>query len=247
MGVSMMEQEVNAPACGQADDLIAFLYGELSDDQAQTFQRHMDGCISCSGEHATFSGIRRSVVAWRDESLGGISSRTAAPYAAAVGDRQDKPSALAALREFFNLSPLWMKGAVAFATLLFCIFAGLAVTRLRATPPAAMVNNTDRPDKVDRKEYSDQQLNALVEQRVQDELQRIKNSARPGTLPFAVGNESTRMPNRRVATGGNQVATNSPARRPLSKAEREQLAADLRLVAINNDGELELLDDKINQ
>lgn len=125
-----MEEEVNAPACERADDLIAFLYGELNDDQAQTFQRHMHGCNSCSGELAAFSGIRRSVVAWRDESLGGISSRTAAPYATAAGVSQEKPSALAALREFFNLSPLWMKGAVAFATVLFCIFAGLAVARL---------------------------------------------------------------------------------------------------------------------
>lgn len=245
MGVSMMEEEVNAPACGQVNDLIGFLYGELSDDQAQTFQRHMDGCISCSGEHATFSGIRRSLVAWRDESLGGISSGTAVPNAAALEVR--KASALAALREFFNLSPLWMKGAVAFATLLFCIFAGLAVARLRATPPAPMAGTTDRPDKVNTKEYSDQQLNALVERRVQDELQRIKNSAPPPTPPLVVDNQSSRILNRRIATGRNQVAANSPARRPLSKAEREQLAADLRLVAINSDGELELLDDKINQ
>lgn len=241
-----MEEEVNAPACEQANDLIAFLYGELNNIEAQTFQRHMRGCNSCSGELAAFNGIRRSVVAWRDESLGSIFSPTppyfAAPYA---GASQEKPSALAALREFFNLSPIWMKGAVAFATLLFCIFAGLAVARLRTTPPAPLANNPDRPDS---KGYSDQQLNALVEQRVQGELQRIKNSSEQSPTPQVVVNRpSNRIPNRRITTRGNEVATNSPARRPLSKVEREQLAADLRLVSLNNDSDLELLDDRINQ
>jgi hypothetical protein len=46
------------------------------------------------------------------------------------------------------------------------------------------------------------------------------------------------------------VASNNPiqkARRPLSKTEREQLAADLRLVTAANESELDLLDDGINQ
>ncbi len=243
MGVRMMEEEVNAPACGQADDLIAFLYGELNDDQAQTFQLHMSGCNSCSGELAAFSGIRRSVVAWRDESLGGISPRTAAPSAAAAGVSRAKPSALAALREFFSLSPLWLKGAVAFATVLFCIFAGLAVAQLRPTPTAPMTKGIATPDS---NEYSDQELNALVERRVQEELQRINNSEQSPATQLVVDSQSG-VSNRRPAMRRNQVAKDLPARRPLSRTEREQLAADLRLVSLNHDGELELLDDQINQ
>lgn len=238
----MMEAEFNAPACEQTDDLIAFLYGELSIEETQIFQRHMQGCKSCSGEIAAFSGIRRSVVAWRDESLRSISP-PAAPYATAVGFGE-KPSALAALREFFNLSPLWLKSAVALATVLFCIFAGLALARLQTTPTPPVAINSQKSDS---KPYSDQQLNALVERRVQDELQRIKNSTPTLTPQIVVGHQSKEGSNRRLATRGNEVATNSPARRPLSKTEREQLAADLRLVSLNTDGELELLDDTINQ
>ena len=37
------------------------------------------------------------------------------------------------------------------------------------------------------------------------------------------------------------------ARRPLSRTERQQLAADLRLITANHDSELNLLDDTINQ
>ena len=243
----MIEEKTNPAACERADDLIGFLYGELSDDQAQNFERHMHGCGLCSAELAAFSGVRRAVVAWRDESLGGIAFPAAAPYAAFASVSQEKPSALTALRQFFNLSPLWMKGAVAFATVLFCVFAGLAVASLRPTATAPVAQNTDKPGTPDSKKYSEEQLNAIIEQRVQEERQRLGNSA-PSTQPqLVVENQSKKVPSRRSATRGSALATNSPTRRPLSKAEREQLAADLRLVNLSHDGELELLDDTINQ
>ena len=43
------------------------------------FQRHMHECSSCSEELAAFSDIRSSVVAWRDESLGNITSPASVP------------------------------------------------------------------------------------------------------------------------------------------------------------------------
>jgi hypothetical protein len=41
--------------------------------------------------------------------------------------------------------------------------------------------------------------------------------------------------------------TNQSGRRPLSRSEREQLAADLRLLAADDDSPLQLLGDRINQ
>jgi len=41
--------------------------------------------------------------------------------------------------------------------------------------------------------------------------------------------------------------SNQKARRPLSKTEREQLAADLRLISVKSESDLDLLDDRINQ
>jgi anti-sigma factor RsiW len=225
--------------------LIAFLYGELNDAGSQAFQQHMQDCSLCSGELAAFSNIRSSVVAWRNESLGGISSPAITPDAAPIAVIRENPSALVALRAFFNLSPLWMKGAVAFATLLFCLFAGLSVARLRNTPIAPVADNAASPNSG---AYSDQKLNALVEQRVQDELQRIKISTDELPASQVVKDRpSSGVAVRRMATRGDAVATSSPGRRPLTKVEREQLAADLRLVAVNNDSELDLLDDRINQ
>lgn len=236
-------KEVNALNCERENDLIAFLYGELNDGEARIFQRHVRACSSCNAELAAFRNVRESVVAWRNESLGVMSSPITESAVARVGP--EKPSALAALREFFNLSPLWMKGALAFASVLFCLFAVLAIGRLRDKPPVATVTNQDS------NANSRREFNALVDQRVQEELQRLKNSPDQAPTPATTVNDMpNRIPGRRVVNRGNSVAFNVPnhkARRPLSKTEREQLAADLRLISAKNDSDLDLLDDRINQ
>ncbi len=238
-----MKEEV-APGCDRENDLIAFLYGELDPGETTAFRGHLQDCRSCSLEFAEFTNIRESVVAWRNEALEGVASPAIQASPVVRADRP-KPTALAALREFFSLSPLWMKGAVVFASLLFCLFAVLAVARLRETPPAQVASDPNL------KTYSDQQLNAVVAQRVQDELQRIKNSSTPEALSTGVGKGSAdRVFSKRPAQPVNQVASTGSqlkARRPLSKVERQQLAADLRLTSDPTESDLDLLGDRINQ
>ena len=237
-------------SCGRENDLISFLYGELNDLEAKTFQRHLGDCVACNAELAAFSDVRESVVAWRNESLGAIVSPATVtdqlaslPGAAAVNDRAATPSAWSALREFFKLSPLWLKGAVAFASVLFCLFAGLAIARLLDKPPV-VVKGPATPTQ------SPQEINALVEQRVQAELERIRNDApQQEKNALTADNSSPGNSLKRTARPSEVAAsaTNQKSRRPLSKTEREQLAADLRLTAGKNDSELDLLDDRINQ
>jgi len=230
--------EVNTPNCGRENDLIAFLYGELTDVEAQTFQRHARDCASCNAELAALRDIRESVVNWRNESLGVISAPITESAVTKVG--RQEPSALAAVRAFFNLAPLWMKGMVAFATILFCLFAGLAIARLQEKPQVTTNNNSNGVS-------SQQEINALVERRVQEELLRQKNSRQPPSA-VVVENAPGRIPERRAVNHGSvAVIPGSKARRPLSKTEREQLAADLRLISGKNDSDLDLLEDRINQ
>lgn len=234
-----MQEEIDAYACEQADVLIAFLYGELDELGVETFQRHLHRCSSCKQELAAFRGVRQSVIAWRNGSLGG--SFAVAPSVVGTAVISEKPSALAAIREFFRLSPLWMKGAMAFATVLFCLLAGLAVMRVRNAPPPSVAVTPEN------KTYSDQDLNALVERRVQAELSRLKNApAQPETPALVTVRQPAKSPARQLAKR-TEMARNAPARRPLSRTEREQLAADLRLVSLNGESELELLDDGINR
>lgn len=238
-----MKEEARVPGCGRENDLISFLYGELDPGERTVFRSHMQECRSCNAELREFTDIRESVGAWRNEALGGF---TAPAFEASAGVRADRPgqTALTALREFFNLSPLWMKGAVVFASLLFCLFAVLAAARLRDSPPPTVAANPNS------KTYSEQELNALVEGRVQDELQRIRNSTEPPTFEGIAKGATDRVSPKKATKRGSEVAANIPqqkARRPLSKVERQQLAADLRLIDNTADGELDLLDDRINQ
>jgi hypothetical protein len=83
---------------------------------------------------------------------------------------------------------------------------------------------------------------------VQDELQRRKQSTDQTATTQTVSElASGSTPIRRLAARHEVVVASASTRRPLTKVEREQLAADLRLVAVNNDSELDLLDDRINQ
>jgi hypothetical protein len=237
-------QEMNAQNCGREKDLVAFLYGELNDTEKKSFESHMHSCRLCQVQTSEFRSIRESVVAWRDESIGNAS--VTAP-ATSLFPNQDKVSALAALRAFFDLSPLWLKGAIAFAAMLLCVFSVLAMLQLRSAPAITT-------QEVNNKGYSQQDLNALLEERVQNELARRKASEQ---LPPASAQASIEVKNKLVRARslhllslGNEVAANSrngKARRPLSKAEREQLAADLRLVSPGSERGLDLTGDQINQ
>ena len=103
--------------------MIAFIYNEADEREAQDFKLHLRECSSCREEAASFGVVRESITAWRDEALAGFVST---PVAAT---KTNKKSALAALRQFFDLSPLWLKGATAFALLVFCLLLGIVIFR----------------------------------------------------------------------------------------------------------------------
>ena len=114
-----MNERNNSPGCERASDLIAFLYNETNESENRDFERHLKECRACREEVASFGVVRESITAWRDEALSGFVST---PLPATPG----RKSAIAALRQFFDLSPLWLKGATAFAILAFCALAFFA-------------------------------------------------------------------------------------------------------------------------
>src|ERR1044072_2192031 len=114
------------PGCERAPDLIAYLYGEADEREARDFQLHLQQCGSCREEVASFDVVRESITAYRDEALAGFVSTP-------VVAQPKTKSALAALRQFFDLSPLWLKGATAFAAVIFCVLVGVALFRNKVT------------------------------------------------------------------------------------------------------------------
>lgn len=219
-----MKELQNSPGCERASDLIAFLYGEASEHEASDFQLHLQQCKSCREEVASFGDVRESITAWRDEALAGFVSTP-------VTAQPKTKSALAALRQFFDLSPLWLKGATALAAVTFCVLAGLALFRSN--------NNQVSSTKV----YTEQDVDRIVKEAIAQQARVQPPVQTPSPENVAVTPPKPKPKNSR-ASSSTQFAR---SQRPLSKEEREQLAAELRLLSSDDDATLHLLGDRINQ
>jgi hypothetical protein len=202
-----MNEINNSPSCERAPDLIAFLYNEATESERRDFEVHLQACGGCRQEVASFGLVRESITAWRDEALSGFVSRPAATTT---------KSATTALRQFFDLSPLWLKAATGFAVVAFCVLAALALVSMKTNE----VNDRIVKEALEKPEGAMQQV-------VDPVVTTVAQSPKP-----------------KRAAGRSRVAK---SRRPLSRAEREQLAADLRLVSTPEDAGLNLVGDRINQ
>lgn len=207
------------PDCERASDLIAFLYNEADERERRDFQLHLNECSTCREEVASFGMVRESITEWRDEALAGFVSQP-------VATKAPRKSALAALRQFFDLSPLWLKGATAFTVVAFCVLAVMVFMQSKNVQVASTAPSSET-------HYT----KADVERLVNDALAKQEKPKPP--TPLTV--QESPKPKRSAST---QFAK---SRRPLSKAEREQLAADLRLLSTSEDEALNLIGDRINQ
>ena len=218
-----MNEIQNSPGCERASELIAFLYGEADEHEVRDFRLHLQQCGGCREEVASFGDVRQSITAWRDEALAGFVSTplTAQPRT---------KSALAALRQFFDLSPLWLKGATVLAAVTFCVLAGLALFR-------------SNHNEVSTKVYTEQDIDRIVKEALvqQARLQLPVQTPSPENITL---NSPKPKPKSSRASSPTQFAR---SQRPLSKQEREQLAAELRLLSSDDDATLHLLGDRINQ
>ena len=221
-----MNEIQNSPGCQRASDLVAFLYGEADEREARDFRLHLQQCGSCREEVASFGDVRHSITAWRDEALAGFVSTP-------VTTQPKTKSALAALRQFFDLSPLWLKGATALAAVTFCVLAGLALFKTNHEPVISK-----NPDAV----YTQQDVNQAVKEALAQQA-RVQPPVQTPSPESVTLNSPKPKPRSARASSSSQFAR---SQRPLSKQEREQLAAELRLSS-DDDTTLHLLGDRINQ
>ena len=222
------------PVCHRAEDLVTYLYGEASEADAFDFRNHLRQCDSCHSEFTVFNQVHESIETWRNEALGASFNPASVPATVAIDAtpvirHERRLSALAALREFFTVSPLWLRGATAFAALLFCVLGVVMIARLSNKPVETAKNGKDE------KMYTQQQLEAEVNKAVDKKVAELSNSKDAPTSIVA-----TQEP--KSVTSGVQFATNQQPKtlRPqrLSRQERNQLAADLRLTPSVDEEEL---------
>ena len=238
-----MENRNERPVCHRAEDLVTYLYGEATTEEARDFAVHMQQCEACDAEFNVFNQVHESILTWRNEALG--------PIALPAPTRADLPvvspeivqhgrrlPAFAALREFFSVSPLWLRGATAFAGLLLCALLVFAVSRMWR-PPSVNGGTTAK--------YTDQQLREEVEKQVAERIAKMNQTQSgqnptPQTVkePFGASEQHTQ-----VATEKNRSRVQP--RNRLTREERVQLAADLGLIQGREEETPFVLPDEPNQ
>ncbi len=116
--------------CERGEQLVAYLYGESAPSESEEFRRHVADCAACGAELAAFGGVREGLAEWREEvvrSMPPLNVNDSLAASANVGARAR--SATAALREFFSLSPAWLRFGATAAALVFCAMAALIIAR----------------------------------------------------------------------------------------------------------------------
>jgi len=221
-----MEDINQRPLCHRAEDLVSYLYGEANDVDAADFRRHLQQCDACRGEFAVFNHVHESIVLWRNEALGASFNPASVVSEPTIDSREfveekRKLSALAALREFFTVSPLWLRGATAFAGLLLCALVLFAVSRTWQRSTVAPVAQTSGEKTL----YTASDFKTAVDREVKaqtEKIQRQTSSQQNNSPATAQRNQRSELASVRTPS--------KPRVKGLTREEREQLAADLRLV-----------------
>lgn len=253
-----MKAAASHQSCARSNDLIAYLYNEASEMEAKDFARHSEHCASCRAELADFGQMREAIGDWRTQSLGAFAASAVETKAMrASGPVNPAPvrrrSALAALREFFTLAPVWMRAATAIAVLAFCALAVIAFRHADEQPKfvaATQPAEAQSPQKL----YTREQVNEIVE----DNLKRAREASeqrepQPSkNRTVAMTTEQARMKVKRNNTPAPQsgaVQTPQVAKLKLSTQEQQEIVYGL---ASNKEDEdlprlSDLLDDDSNE
>jgi hypothetical protein len=220
------------PVCHRAEDLVSYLYGEAGANDALDFRQHLQSCDACRNEYAVFNQVHDSIQIWRNEALGASLHHEAVAEPSFESTQfvhhERKLSALSALREFFNVSPLWLRGVTAFAAVLLIALTIAMVARISRKPVDLAATSKE-------KTYTRQEVDTEVNNAVERTLADLARKQNQSEAVVAIKDEP-RTPTKRPQVAANQ--TKSPRPRSLNRQEREQLAADLRLTPSADEDEL---------
>jgi len=215
--------------CARAEDLIAYLYSEASETEARDFEKHIERCAPCRTELAAFGDVREAVGEWREQALGSIASpafenKDVTAFASAQEIYKPKRSALAAIREFFTLSPLWMRAATAAIALIFCALAFIAIAHFKEQPKVVVINEPNKANPVQ------ENRNATVASKdEQPNTPAIKEPTVPQQKVFVANNDkaqTTRQVKNGTISHQQLAGTRKPALRSNLNASEELVEND---------------------
>lgn len=247
----MRDKEQTSPSCARAEELVAYLYNEASEREAKEFESHMQACASCEAELAAFGHVRSSIAVWRNQALGHVKlTASAAELAPATELRQASPrraSAMTALREFFALSPMWLRAATALASLAICALVVWATVRALEAPRVLVM------EKVVEKGPTQAEVDALVDKRVREEL-AARSNQQETTSKETLASVNEQRASTIAQSGTNRSASamkraqatrRAPAQ--VSTQDYEELARDLQLVPTRDEEDLPRLIDLMDE
>ena len=219
-----MSENNERPVCHRAEDLVTYLYGEASHTDALDFRNHLQGCESCRSEFTVFNQVHQSIAGWRDEALGAAFrpaeiTTTPAIEATEFVRHERKLSGVAALREFFSVSPLWLRGATAVAAVLLIVLGVLMVSRWSQKPVVVANKNSDEET------FTRQQMQTEIKKAVDEKVRELTVSTQNSSVVDRKEKPAPSASRVQVAV----VRQPKTQRQRLTPQEREQLAADLRL------------------
>jgi hypothetical protein len=239
------------PSCSFSDELLSYLYEEISPAQSRSFESHLESCETCRSEFSEFTSVRDAVGLWRDNILAmapALRVTDAVPGPSVPMESASKRSAVAAFREFFSLSPLWLRGATAFAA--FAMFGLLVFSIWR-------VSNPDRGTVLEVAKSIPSPTGENQATRVKQDvpLQSVSRTVKPdsgrenssatqfiGNIPnehsAGVRHSSPRGQRPRQQYNANEYAV-------LNKAKNRQLLSDLGLVSSREEDTAPRLSDLI--
>src|SRR5262249_53186190 len=111
--VRVMTDDKKTAACSNHEDLVSYLYGEVTPEQARRVETHLAGCSRCNDEIAAFRRVRTALQEWELNDMPIV--RVTLP--------PQRRSASSILKELFGVAPVWAKivSAGAAAMLLLAV------------------------------------------------------------------------------------------------------------------------------
>lgn len=136
----MFDSKKEPNGCGSGATLVAYLYGELGEDERSGFELHLEGCEGCAGELASFSELRISIA--------GVKALELSPADPKSEEPTPTSSWMDSLRDLFATS-LGVRAFAGAVAAVFLVAAGLYLFGILSYGPTSVEVTADpTPDAV---------------------------------------------------------------------------------------------------
>ena len=225
-------------SCSHGEEMLAYLYGELSSEGRERFEAHMQGCFECIDEFAELAVSRYSVFEWKSVEFAPM---TTPKFVIPTGRKPAKASWFDGLRAGFAWNGWALAGGVAVIMFLAVIGISLWNVQLEATIAGNDLERLDQPIPT---------ITQTVQSPISNEAQKPPEPGPAGSVdePSQEQFPSRRItPQRKLATVGKAVdarkePTVTKQSRGMDTSQRMQNSPTLGQYVEDEDDSLRLSD-----